>query len=361
MGNDTLQQFAALDLDYLIIGGGTAGLAVAARLTDDPEFKVGVIEAGPSVLNLDDNGAINVPGRYGETIGSKYDWKFKTIPQPGLGGRSLPWPRGRILGGTSALNLMAWNRGHRKDYDAWAELGNEGWGWEDLFQAKEVAQNTGRTRDALLASQFESGEARGQVEYLFDLGNWSPYYVSEPGKKYATMLQMLQYPFSRGSIHIPPMSETNYEKATIDDKPVIDPRYFLGPGEIDKKVMAKALRWGDRICQTEPLAKLIHTRVFPPPANGADSEEKLYEDFVSNYTVTDWHPVGTCAMGKADGANAGVVNDMLQVHGVHALRVVDASIMPLQVGAHIQATVYAIAEKAAVMIMEDYFARNYPL
>lgn len=174
------------------------------------------------------------------------------------------------------------------------------------------------------------------------------------------------------------MSETNYEKATIDEKPMIDPRYFLGPGEIDKKVMAKALRWGDRICQTEPLAKLIRGRVFPPPANGTKTEDEVYEEFVSNYTVTDWHrmfslqillskslkvhtAVGTCAMGEADGINAGVVNDMLQVHGVHALRVVDASIMPLQVGAHIQATVYAIAEKAADMIIDDNFARNGPL
>lgn len=63
-------------------------------------------------------------------------------------------------------------------------------------------------------------------------------------------------------------------------------------------------------------------------------------------------------MGEADGINAGVVNEMLQVYGVNALRVVDASIMPLQVGAHIQATVYAIAEKAADMIIDDYFARN---
>lgn len=244
-------------------------------------------------------------------------------------------------------------------------------------QAKEIARETGRTHDAILAGQFEYGHARGQIEYLFDLGNWSPYFVSEPGKKYATMLQMLQYPFSRGSIHIPAMGEHNYEKATIDDKPVIDPRYFLGPGEIDKKVMAKALRWGDRICQTKPLAKLIRRRVFPPPAKEADSEEKVYEEFVSNYTVTDWHrmfplqdssskslnmriAVGTCAMGEADGTNAGVVNDMLQVHGVYCLRVVDASIMPLQVGAHIQATVYAIAEKAAEMIIDDCFARNGP-
>lgn len=133
MGNETLEQFAALPLDYLIIGGGTAGLVVAARLSENPEINVGVIEAGPSALNKDGNEAINVPGRYGESIGSEYDWKFQTTPQKGLGGRSLPWPRGRVLGGTSALNFMAWNRGHREDYDAWAKLGNRGWGWDDLL------------------------------------------------------------------------------------------------------------------------------------------------------------------------------------------------------------------------------------
>ena len=74
-----------------------------------------------------------MPGRFGETLGSDYDWQFESTPQPGLNGRSLPWPRGRVLGGTSALNFMTWNRGCREDYDAWEKLGAEGWGWDGLL------------------------------------------------------------------------------------------------------------------------------------------------------------------------------------------------------------------------------------
>jgi choline dehydrogenase-like flavoprotein len=123
-------EFVAHDFDYLIVGGGTAGLVIAARLSEDPELTVGVLEAGPAALDED---AINDPGRYGQTLGSKYDWRFETVPQPGLGGRKLVWPRGKVLGGTSALNFMTWNRGCREDYDAWEDLGNEGWGWNDLL------------------------------------------------------------------------------------------------------------------------------------------------------------------------------------------------------------------------------------
>lgn len=127
--------FFEKSFDYVIVGGGTAGLAVAARLSEDPHVQVGVIEAGPSALNGEDAGAITIPGRYGEAIGSKYDWQFETIPQKGLINRSIPWPRGRVLGGTSALNFMAWNRGHYRDYDSWASLGNNGWDFEHLLYA----------------------------------------------------------------------------------------------------------------------------------------------------------------------------------------------------------------------------------
>jgi hypothetical protein len=156
-------------------------------------------------------------------------------------------------------------------------------------QAEDIARQTGRPHNALLAHQFAPGNQLGQIEYIFDLGNWNPYFASEPGKKYATMLQMLQYPFSRGSIHIPSKSEKNGVKATIDDKPIIDPQYYLGPGEIDRKIMAKALKFGDRICRTEPLCKIVRGRVFPPLANESDNEDETYDNFVSNYTVTDWH------------------------------------------------------------------------
>ncbi|XHG07828.1 hypothetical protein AWENTII_010959 [Aspergillus wentii] len=591
-------EFANHVFDYLIVGGGTAGLAVAARLSQLPYLTVGVIEAGPAAL---DDPAINIPGRYGETIGSRYDWQFETVSQSGLQGRSLSWPRGKVLGGTSALNFMAWNRGNREDYDAWEELGNEGWGpffkqseafhppdashqeqfrsyydavahgsdgpiqtshireygpahqfwhqtlnnlsvdtskdslsgsntgaWNliatidpktqsrsyaanayylpfsqrpNLFvlteatveeillekeedewvargarvvcdgeeftvnvsrevilsagsvqspqllelsgignrdvleaagipvklhnpnvgenlqehmmtatifeilpsiatrddlqtdsalaeaanteyensqtgpltvlacsvsysplsqftspeelstlhsRAESIAKESGLPRDTILARQFQPNTKLGQVEFLFDVGNWSPFFKSEPGKKYATMLQMLQYPFSKGSIHIPP--RTGDRRISVNDKPIIDPRYYLGDGKIDFDIMKMAQRFTDRICSTEPLSSIILSRVFPPVAEGVEDE---FDEYVRNYTITDWHPVGTCAMGGSTGEKTGVVDERLRVYGVRGLRVIDASIMPLQVSAHIQATVYAIAEKGAAMILED--------
>lgn len=127
---DDVEAFLNHQFTHLIVGGGTAGLVVAARLSEQPDLIVGVLEAGPAAY---DELRINVPGRFGESLGSKYDWQFETVPQVGLNGRKLAWPRGKVLGGTSALNFMTWNRGNREDYDAWEELGNEGWGWDALL------------------------------------------------------------------------------------------------------------------------------------------------------------------------------------------------------------------------------------
>jgi choline dehydrogenase-like flavoprotein len=122
--------FVSRKFDYLIVGGGTAGLAVAARLSEDPTLTVGVLEAGPAGLG---ERTIEIPGLYGGTLGTNHDWQFETVPQPGLAGRRLPWPRGKILGGTSAINFMTWNRASREDYDAWEQLGNPGWDWDHLL------------------------------------------------------------------------------------------------------------------------------------------------------------------------------------------------------------------------------------
>lgn len=124
------QQFVSRDFDYLVIGGGTAGLVVATRLSEDANVNVGVLEAGAAPEDLP---AINVPGRFGEGIGTDIDWQFETTPQRKLRDRKLPWPRGKVLGGTSALNFMAWNRPNREDLDSWRDLGNEGWGWDDVL------------------------------------------------------------------------------------------------------------------------------------------------------------------------------------------------------------------------------------
>ncbi|KAL2046735.1 hypothetical protein ABVK25_011565 [Lepraria finkii] len=551
---DIVESFLEHKFTHIVVGGGTAGLVVAARLSENPNITVGVLEAGVPAY---DDPRITVPGRFGETLGSEYDWQFATMPQPGLGGRSLQWPRGRVLGGTSALNFMTWNRGCREDYDAWEELGNEGWGWDALLpffkktetfhepdaehqalhksifdkdfhgtegplqsvystnygashqhwhatchklgiktnsshfsgsnvgcwtsltgvtadtrersysatayykpnakrpnlvlltdafvkelilekeggewvtkgvkfthigqehvvrldgeviisggsvqspQLLEVSgignpeilkaagietkvdnPNVGEhlqehmmtamiveidssiitpedlradpalaeaadkeyalkqtgprtaipssvsylpfshfvpskelhalgshllaesqkdlakftSRDRILIDRLLADKNLGQIEYNFDVSNYSPYFKSLPGKKYATMLQMLQYPFSKGSIHIPAVKDG--KKTTMDDKPVIDPRYYCGAGgEVDFKLMVASQEFADKICAMRPLADIIVSRVYPPASTQDKGTDFDFSDWVRESTITDWHPVGTCSMG----------------------------------------------------------------
>ncbi|CAM1509017.1 Fc.00g027560.m01.CDS01 [Cosmosporella sp. VM-42] len=599
--------FSSRTFDFLVIGGGTAGLAVAARLAEaDASYTVGVLEAGS--VSAPDEEDIQIPGHYGRSLGGRHDWQFETVPQQGLGGRTLPWPRGKVLGGTSALNYMAWNRASKDDYDAWAALGNPGWGWDDLlpfFKKSETfhppshsvqeqydvshdADNFGRSgpiqisyptdyspshglwhrtlnavgvetnsshvggsnvgvwtcvnavdprtakrsfatdycspvasnlhiltqatvneivvqdvngqfvatgvrftcqgqqrlvsvsrevilsagsvkspqilelsgigdpkvlaradvpvkvaspmvgenlqdhlmlatifevdphlangddlkkdkdvaavareqyyrdrngpltilpcslcyvslaaaipaealaslhtkadgltaydseKKAILKQRLDGRAKLGQIEYIFDLGNWSPYFKGEDGKKYGTMLQILQYPFSVGSIHIRP---TGDHPTTADNPPYIDPQYYGGAhGALDVEVMKECARFLDKVVHTEPLSSIIRAPASPS-AETIKDEDRLKEWILQN-TITDWHPVGTCAMGGRAGIRGGVVDERLRVYGIKGLRVIDASVMPLQISAHIQATIYAIAEKGAHMILEDARVAN---
>lgn len=211
-------------------------------------------------------------------------------------------------------------------------------------------------RDRILIRRLFSADPLGQTEYVLHLGNNSPYFASRPGKKYATIWQMLQYPFSKGSIHIPAME--NGKTVTSDDKPVIDPQYFAGPGgQVDFLMMVAGQKFADKICSTKPLSDIILSRVFPIPDLNMAPKDEDFAAWVRDTTITDWHPVGTCAMGGREAKDGYVTDARLRVYGVKGLRVVDASIMPLQIGAHLQATIYAIGEKGAQMILEDWESR----
>lgn len=114
--------------DTIIVGAGAAGCILAARLSEDPARRILLLEAGGS----DDRPEVTTPEAWPATLGSDLDWGYRTVPQR-ISGRSYPCHRGRVLGGSSSINLMTHIRGHRADYDAWAYAGCAGWGYEDVL------------------------------------------------------------------------------------------------------------------------------------------------------------------------------------------------------------------------------------
>ena len=162
--------------DYIVVGAGSAGSVIGARLSEDPDARVLVLEAG----GRDRMPLYKIPLMAGILFRHQYNnWWYQTEPEPGLDGRQLRWPRGKVLGGSNQLNGMVYTRGHRLDYDTWRQMGNDGWGYDDVlplfkktedFQGPDAAHHgtggplTVRShgiRNALYDALIESGRAAG--------------------------------------------------------------------------------------------------------------------------------------------------------------------------------------------------------
>jgi len=116
--------------DYVIIGGGSAGCVLAARLSENPATRVVLLEAGGE----HDAFLVNMPAGTAKLMGHKtYDWCLPTQPDPSIDGRTMQWAAGKALGGSSAINGQVYMRGERSDYDNWEKLGCAGWGWNEVF------------------------------------------------------------------------------------------------------------------------------------------------------------------------------------------------------------------------------------
>ena len=164
--------------DYVIVGAGSAGCVLAARLSEDPAVQVALLEAGAP----DTAQEIHIPAGFPKLYKSKWDWDFQTDPEPHLDGRTVYLPRGRMLGGSSSMNAMIYIRGSRLDYDEWEGLGLEGWGWSDVLPYFLKAEDNergaselhgaggplrvsdGRSRHQLMDAWIEAAEQAGMPQ-----------------------------------------------------------------------------------------------------------------------------------------------------------------------------------------------------
>ena len=130
---------ADASFDDIIVGGGTAGCVLAARLSEDPGRRVLVLEAGPAYRGL----PIRVPAAVAALYRQgRYHWDFRSQPEDAAGGQRLPYKLGRVLGGSSAINGMIWVRGSRADYDGWAAAGCSGWSWAEVEPCSAASRHS---------------------------------------------------------------------------------------------------------------------------------------------------------------------------------------------------------------------------
>ncbi len=148
------------EFDYVIVGAGSAGCVIAHRLSADPDVRVLVLEAGTATR---DDAAITTPGQWVTLIGSRFDWGYQTEAESGLAGRRIAFPRGKVVGGSSAINAMTFIRGHRLDFDGWEAAGNRGWGFDELLPLFKRSERNSRG-----ASAFHGGDGPLAVSDTLD-------------------------------------------------------------------------------------------------------------------------------------------------------------------------------------------------
>lgn len=165
-----LDTLLASHWDYLIVGAGSAGCVLARRLSDDPDVRILLLEAGDAA----DDPMISTPSAWPALAGGAYDWNYMSTPQPGLLGRSIPQPRGKGLGGSTLINALGFQRGPMQAYDLWAKAtGDPGWGSDGLLPYFRRLESASSGADA-----YRGGDGPLQILEIGDVADQNPYSVA---------------------------------------------------------------------------------------------------------------------------------------------------------------------------------------
>ncbi|EDS29165.1 conserved hypothetical protein [Culex quinquefasciatus] len=319
------------EYDFIIVGAGSAGSVVANRLSENPDWKILLLEAGgdPPIES-------EIPGLFLHIQQSASDWNYHAERSP-RASKAMPggsfWPRGKMLGGCSAMNFMLYVRGNSRDYDDWAEQGCEGWSWEEVLPYFKKSENNADFKD----SPFHSSKGLLGVERMGDFD--SPFV-----NMIISAAQELGYP-----------KLDDLKSASPHDKVRIEAGYLTDADDV--RQLVDGLRRQRDFLQTKTFKKheAVPIRFDIPECNSnyrLDSDEYL-RCYISYFSTTIYHPVGTAKMGPI-GDKQSVVDPQLKVRGVDSLRVIDASIMPNIVSGNTNAPTIMIGEKGADLIKSDW-------